>query len=464
MGNDVDEMWRVWSNLQRKEEELKWGGRQANAGPQYDSVGRLVDSFPNADMGWGHERMGRVRRVRKALTDSGPLAFAMVKQRLAGIDLSAIWPILVSACQDVALYYGGTVVAGGLIGMAGGALFGGVGAIPGAAAGAAAGSYAGGWVLAMLGLQSLVEGLAQAIPEALQYYETGFLEAWGPLRQDCQHGYVSRVRGDTAFAALDFANGHVIMVMAILTALVAYFTRGKGNRAALLSDISHSPRLGPRMATWIGENERRLRQHPALQSRGRGGAAGGAAPAPQRKPNQKGEPSVPKGMPKKTVPCFKTNGLPQGKVPEFDRQLAGQEKGLNEMTVDEYIKGREAFKTGAAVRDPNVARNARVKLQHQLKKNAMADLRAQGLSTADAKAKSTVMAANKMKTLAALHTPDMVAAGRDKIADFGDRSINSRIGAQWNKGERLAELDRAAKSVPESMRNGKMNARLERCK
>ncbi|UOD28073.1 hypothetical protein INH39_21710 [Massilia violaceinigra] len=467
MGNDIDDMWRVWSMLQHKEDALKWGGRQGNAGPQYDSIGRLLSSSDHGHMGWSYERMGRVGRVRKALHDSGPLAFQMIAQRLTGIDLSAIWPILVSACQDIALYYGGTVVAGGLIGGVGGALLGGVGALPGAAAGAAAGSYAGGWVLAMLGLKSLVEGLAQAVPEALRYYESGFLEAWGPLRQDRQHGFVSRATGDPAFAALDFANGHVIMVLAILTALLAYFTRGKGGKAALLSDIRRSPRLGPRVAKWIEENERRLAQHPALQSRGRGGAAGGSAPAPapKRRPDRKDEPTVPKGMPKKEVPCFNSNDLPQSKFPEFDRQLAGQEKGINEMTVDEYLKGRKAFDAKESVRDPNVARRARANYQEEMKEKLFNQFRESGMSVAQARVAAAEGAKSRMKTLAALHNPDMVAAGKDKISTFGDRNVNSRIGAQWKKGQRLVQLDEAAKEIAESMRGRTlMNVTLERCK
>jgi hypothetical protein len=87
------------------------------------------------------------------------------------------------------------------------------------------------------------------------------------------------------------------------------------------------------------------------------------------------------------------------------------------------------------------------------------------MSREDAKAKASEIAAEKMKTLAALHNPDMVAAGKDEIRDFGNRSINSRIGAQWKKGQRLTELDLAANNVPESMRGStKMNTKLERCK
>ena len=180
--------WRVWNDLKRKEDELKWGGPQPGLGPQYDSMGRVADTAAHLGMAWGREQMGRVSRVRRALDDSGPIARRMIVERLSGIDLSSIWGILVSAGQDIALYYGGSVLIGGAIGGFGGAFVGGVGALPGAAAGAAAGSYVGGAVLAMLGLKSLVEGLAQSIPDALRCYEDGFLKAWGPLRQDGRFG------------------------------------------------------------------------------------------------------------------------------------------------------------------------------------------------------------------------------------------------------------------------------------
>ena len=68
-----------------------------------------------------------------------------------------------------------------------------------------------------------------------------------------------------------------------------------------------------------------------------------------------------------------------------------------------------------------------------------------------------------MKSLAALHEPDMIAGGIDKVGGFGDRQINASIGAQWRG--RVAELDQAAMEVPESERGDiKMNTKLERCK
>ena len=41
-------------------------------------------------------------------------------------------------------------------------------------------------------------------------------------------------------------------------------------------------------------------------------------------------------MPEHKVPCFNVSKKHAEKIPEFDRQLAGQEKGLNDLSVDEY--------------------------------------------------------------------------------------------------------------------------------
>lgn len=300
------------------------------------------------------------------------------------------------------------------------------------------------------------------------------------LRQQCAKrtaAHVDRAQaaqrlGAVLHFAIDECPGYVDLVVRLVHGrplqrdIFGRAHAGAEGKAAALKEISKSPRLGPKVAQWVEQNEGKLNSLPQLRSRGGGGMGHGEPPPPPRRrgPEREAEHPRPNGMPKKTVPCFKTNGLPQGGVPEFDRQLAGQEAGINSMTVAEYIKGREAFTAGTSVRDPNVARNARVGYQNLLQKDALDSLREKGMSFSDAKVESAAIAADKMKTLAALHNPDMVAAGKDKIGDFGDRNINSRIGAQWNKGQRLVELDRAANAVPEAMRGNKMNAKLERCK
>jgi hypothetical protein len=433
-------------------------------------MGRAISPAPPFGIGNFASQSSRVERVQRALEQSGDMARRIIAQQLSGIDLSSIWHILIEVCKDMALYYGGSVVAGATVGAVGGAFFGGVGALPGAAAGAAVGSQVGAWVMALLGLKSLIEGMVTAIPEAMEHYERGFREAWGPLPRDertCSYALAGPEQGNVRHAAFEFANGHVIMIMAILTALMAYFSRGKGNKALALKEVRESPRLGPKVARWIEENEERLSRHPALQSRRKNAASALEEPAPappKRKRSSEGpEQPRPAGMPQKKVPCFKPNDLPQGRIPEFDRQLAGQEAGLNDMTVEEYIKGRKAFAEGSTKRDASIAKSARADYEKELIVKMRDQFRGAGMSLSEALEKAQKEASKKMKALAALHNPDMIVAGRDTIGDFGDRNINSRIGAQWRS--RVSELDKAAMAVPESQRSyAKMNAKLERCK
>jgi hypothetical protein len=128
-------------------------------------------------------RVDRVLRVRSALSQSGPLAHRLLAERLSGIDLAVVGEILLSACKDIALVWGASVLLGGATGALIGFFGFGVGALPGAAAGAAVGTQAGAWVLGFLGLKALIEDLGTAIPDALRHYEQGFKLAWGPVRR-----------------------------------------------------------------------------------------------------------------------------------------------------------------------------------------------------------------------------------------------------------------------------------------
>lgn len=73
-----------------------------------------------------------------------------------------------------------------------------------------------------------------------------------------------------------------------------------------------------------------------------------------------------------------------------------------------------------------------------------------------------------MKSLAALHDPDMIAGGHDKIATnkstgMGNTNVNSSIGSQWKS--RVSGMDEAAEKALEKYGpNAKMNVTLTRCK
>jgi len=224
-----------------------------------------------------------------------------------------------------------------------------------------------------------------------------------------------------------------------------------------------------------------------------------------------------KSIKKMDVKCFdrKNKQSNKGKVAELDRQLADQQKGLNNMSVDDYLKGRGAFlgrnpcnpdqKVPKVKRDPKVARDARSRettrrqelkaseykrspslfdqkkaqyglttekaVQKKLKELGMIqEAKKKGWSKEKITLKVTAMAASKheMRSLAALHNPDMVAGGLDKITGFGDKNINSMIGGSWNSGKdksRVSLLDKQACKEANERGNGskKMNVELVRC-
>ena len=402
---------------------------------------------------------------------------------MSGIELSTIWSVLIDALKDAALCYGGAVVAGAAAGGAVGVLGFGAGAVPGALLGAKAGSVAGTWLLGLLGLKSLVEYLGETIPQALAAYEEGFRLAWdaGDKASTARSGMSNAIRIERAAARL--ADGHAVILVALLAAIVAYLTRGKSDRTTVLAEIRQSPRLGPKVAEWVERHEAVLIRHPALRGKApavdagaggivrstTGGSTGAvpkakpaaAAPEPAKKPNDP-EPAPP---PRKTMAlanpgCFPVNKLPASKVPEFDRQLAGQQRGLNELTVQQYMDGRAAYE--AKKRNRKLAEDARARHSRKLFDAAEKRLLSENVSPLEAARRAQEEATSLMSELAALHDPDMIAGGLDKISGFGDRKVNSQIGALWKK--RVNELDRLAKELPEAdWATIKMNAALVRC-
>ena len=192
-----------------------------------------------------------------------------------------------------------------------------------------------------------------------------------------------------------------------------------------------------------------------------------AQPEANLHPENPREPKL-KVMKEEKVPCFKSEGLPAAKAAEMERQLAGQQAGLNDMTVQDYLDGRKAFAdrklaTGSGRGSGKPAADARVEYEADLTRSLEKQYVMAGKSQAEAERLAAAQASSTMDTLAALHAPDMIAGGANRIADMGDRGVNSSIGSQW-KG-RVTELDKAASAVPAGERaSTKMSVKLERCK
>ncbi|QBE65063.1 DUF6861 domain-containing protein [Pseudoduganella lutea] len=265
--NNKEEV-HFWRELERVEQWLSTGAGAA-AGRIYDTMGRPGEqTFAN----YGNElvaSVARVERVRQALDQSGSMAKRLAMQQLSGIGLDDVWDILLAACKEIALYYGGAVVTGAVVGGAIGSLAFGAGAIPGAVVGGAAGSQVGIWVLTLLGLKELVVGLGTMFPAAMEHYVRGFREAWGtvPDNKSDFGNSAALSSGSISAGAWHMGQGHVILVTAILTAVVAYLTRGGGTTASLAQMARQSRQLGAKFANWAVKNEGRLLAHPQLQSR-----------------------------------------------------------------------------------------------------------------------------------------------------------------------------------------------------
>ncbi|WP_420270858.1 polymorphic toxin type 15 domain-containing protein, partial [Pseudoalteromonas atlantica] len=191
-------------------------------------------------------------------------------------------------------------------------------------------------------------------------------------------------------------------------------------------------------------------------------------------------------MKKYNPPCFKpSNTLLKAKTfggnkekleKEFYKQLKAQQEGINKMSVGEYLQNRETLtdlvkehghsKARKVLTNNSAEQNkARKKLLNKIKKSVSDSLLDQGKSRQEAKTLASLKAEETLKELAALHDPDMIAGGHDKISRLGNANVNSSLGSQWAKADRVTGMDRAAQQAmdlhgPDS----KMNVELSRCK
>ncbi|MGW6665806.1 MULTISPECIES: polymorphic toxin type 15 domain-containing protein [Peribacillus] len=138
---------------------------------------------------------------------------------------------------------------------------------------------------------------------------------------------------------------------------------------------------------------------------------------------------------------FKQN--PKHNAEEFARQLKDQEKGLNDLTIDEYLKNRERYiEEGSAIEGNAVQKAARVKAYL----DKVDELRETGLSRKESEKQATVWIIEQ----AALHNPDQIAGGNPlDIGGMGDKKVNSSLGSQWRY--RIDVIDEQIKSIAASM-------------
>ena len=403
----------------------------------------------------------RVDSVRRAFNKAEWVAGELLRQRFADLDIKSILNDLLGVAEQMAMIVAGSALTGGLLGAGIGAFAGGVGAFPGGVAGTAIGFKVSGWILGVLGIASLAEFFVDGLPRIGECYLDGIGIAWEGPRGEQGLNALSQ---DNPFAinqaAHFIATGHVEVVMLLLGAMVSYLTRGGGNAGGLAQEMAPSKK-GARIGQWMLKHEEALKKRPDLQvpERRKGAMSEPQPTQPNRPAGKDKEPSTgkPGSMPLHTVACFKADNLPASKHGEFERQLKGQQDGLNRLTVDEFLENV----ANPVKRDPKLAKKARKDLYISLRDRIQEDL-SKTMGPREARRLSEMQAKETMATLAALHNPDLSAGGRDAIADFGDRQVNSSIGPQWKS--RIGGLRQAAEEMAGlGGRTGLLKVKLHKC-
>jgi hypothetical protein len=115
---------------------------------------------------------------------------------------------------------------------------------------------------------------------------------------------------------------------------------------------------------------------------------------------------------------------------EFARQLAMQDAGLNAMTPDTYMTNRSLYKLRGRDAMQKMAAQAREDARTTYKVRKLRDYlqdfgEVEGLKKIE----------EHMKTVVALHNPDMAAGGHYEkaVTAVGDSRVNSSIGGQWGQ-------------------------------
>lgn len=123
---------------------------------------------------------------------------------------------------------------------------------------------------------------------------------------------------------------------------------------------------------------------------------------------------------------------------EFVRQVNGQQRGLNSMNVDRWIKNRDNYKmNGRSLEGAEAQRLQRQKAYH----SRIESNQNKGMSFSSAKHEAD----NWIKGQAALHNPDQIAGGDPrKVSRMGDAHVNSSIGSQWKNN--IDQLESAIKT------------------
>lgn len=128
---------------------------------------------------------------------------------------------------------------------------------------------------------------------------------------------------------------------------------------------------------------------------------------------------------------------------EFQRQLEGQQDGLNNLTIDEFLRNRDSYLENGRSSEGS---RAQERFREQALQDRIDANIERGLSPTEARAE----AESWMGDQAALHDPDQIAGGHgDNVTGMGDRRVNSSLGSQWKT--RIGAIDRQVREAAEGM-------------
>ena len=146
---------------------------------------------------------------------------------------------------------------------------------------------------------------------------------------------------------------------------------------------------------------------------------------------------------------------------EYNRQVKNQEKGMNNISLHNYLKNRESYKENG--RNLELGQPAQEKARQEARADRILENRRNGVSREEAEKEADEW----LDTQAALHDPDQIAGGdAANVIGIGDKEINSSIGSQWQY--RIEAVDEAVQKYiednnlsGEDLKNVYLNVNLE---
>lgn len=206
----------------------------------------------------------RVESVRLTFIQAEWQAALLVRQKFSDLSIDDILGDLISTANQMAMIIAGGVLTGGTIGAGVGVLGAGAGSIPLGLAGAALGLKISTWILGALGLASIAEFFTEGLPRIVDYYLEGINIAWrGPRGDDGLQPLSQDDPMAQSRAAHYIAMGHVEIIVLLLSGIVSYLIRGRGNVRALAQEMRVSDK-GARLGQWMVKHEDNLKSRTDL--------------------------------------------------------------------------------------------------------------------------------------------------------------------------------------------------------